>query len=351
MTVLVTGGAGYIGSHMVYELLDAGERVVVLDNLSTGQAWAVAEGVPLIVGETGDQTLVGRVIREHSVDAVIHFAASIVVPDSVRDPLSYYRNNTANSRALIECAVNGGVRHVIFSSTAAVYGNPGEDPVKEDTPTLPISPYGSSKLMTEIMLRDAGAAYDLRHVILRYFNVAGADPQGRAGQSSKTSTHLIKIAAEAAVGLRPKIDVYGVDYPTPDGTCIRDYIHVCDLVRAHSDALRHLRAGGASLTLNCGYGHGFSVLEVIDAVKRVSGADFKVEHAPRRPGDSARIVANSERARALLGWQPRYDDLSTIVAHALAWERDLMALRETRTGHRQDMTSARPAVPFANSKR
>jgi UDP-glucose 4-epimerase len=355
MTVLVTGGAGYIGSHMVNELLDAGERVVVLDNLSTGQAWAVPEGVPLVVGETGDQTLVGRLIREHNVDAVIHFAASIVVPDSVRDPLSYYRNNTANSRALIERVVNSGVRHFIFSSTAAVYGNPGGDPVKEDTPTVPISPYGWSKLMTEIMLRDAGSAYDLHHVILRYFNVAGADPHGRAGQSSKTSTHLIKITAEAAVGLRPKIDVYGIDYPTPDGTCIRDYIHVCDLVRAHSDALRHLRSGGSSLTLNCGYGHGFSVFEVIDAVKQVSGADFKVEHAPRRPGDPARIVANSERARAVLGWRPRYDDLSTIVAHAVAWERELMVRRQMQTGHRQgaerDLSSTRTAVPAADSKR
>jgi UDP-glucose 4-epimerase len=327
MTVLVTGGAGYIGSHMVLELADAGERVVVLDNLSTGFAWAVAEGVPLIVGDTGDQALVARLIRQFRIEAIIHFAASIVVPDSVRDPLAYYRNNTVNSRALIECAVNNGVRRFIFSSTAAVYGNPAEIPVQEDAPTQPISPYGWSKLMSEVMLGDAGRAHGLSHVILRYFNVAGADPHCRTGQSSKAATHLIKVAVETALGLRPKIEVFGTDYPTPDGTCIRDYIHVSDLTRAHSDALRHLRSGAPSLTLNCGYGHGFSVLEVIEAVKRTSGADFKVETAPRRQGDPARIVADSRQARAMLGWRPRFDDLSTIVAHALAWERELMKRR------------------------
>jgi UDP-glucose 4-epimerase len=329
MTVLVTGGAGYIGSHMVYELADAGERVVVLDNLSTGFDWAVAKGVPLVVGETGDQALVARLIREHGVNAIIHFAASIVVPDSVRDPLGYYRNNTMNSRALIECAVKGGVRHFIFSSTAAVYGNPTEIPVQEDSATLPISPYGWSKLMTEIMLRDAGSAYGLQHVILRYFNVAGADPQGRTGQSTKAATHLIKVAVETALGLRPKLDVFGKDYPTPDGTCIRDYIHVSDLVQAHADALRYLRSGAPALTLNCGYGHGFSVLDVIEAVKRVSGVDFKVDMAPRRPGDPAQIVAQPERVRSKLGWKPRHDDLSTIVRDALNWERELMK-RQTR---------------------
>jgi UDP-glucose 4-epimerase len=327
MTVLITGGAGYIGSHMVHELADAGERVVVLDNLSTGFDWAVAKGVPLIVGETGDQALVGRIIRDHGIDAVIHFAASIVVPDSVRDPLGYYRNNTANSRALIECAVKGGVQQFIFSSTAAVYGNPVEIPVKEDAPTLPISPYGWSKLMTEIMLRDAGNAHGLSHLILRYFNVAGADPQCRTGQSTKAATHLIKVAVEAVLGLRAKLDVFGSDYPTPDGTCIRDYIHVSDLVRAHADALAYLRSGATSLTLNCGYGHGFSVLDVIDAVKRASGVDFKVDIAPRRAGDPARIVADSEQVRKKLGWRPRFDDLATIVAHALAWERKLAARR------------------------
>jgi UDP-glucose 4-epimerase len=330
MAVLVTGGAGYIGSHMVYELADAGEQVVVLDNLSTGFDWAIANGVPLITGESGDQELVTRAIREHGVDAIIHFAASTVVPDSVRDPLSYYRNNTVNSRALIECAVNGGVRQFIFSSTAAVYGNPTEVPVTEDAPTLPISPYGWSKLMTEIMLRDADSAHGLKHVILRYFNVAGADPQHRTGQSTKSATHLIKVAVEAVLGLRPKLDVFGNDYPTPDGTCIRDYIHVNDLVRAHADALRYLRSGGTSLTLNCGYGHGFSVLEVIKAVKRASRVDFKIDIAPRRPGDPSRIVAHSERARSKLGWQPRHDDLSTIVRDALNWERELMARRSMR---------------------
>src|SRR5882724_9539708 len=287
MTVLVTGGAGYIGSHMVHALVDAGERVVVLDNLTTGFDWALPEAAPLVIGETGDQTRVAALIAEHGVDAIIHFAASIVVPDSVADPLAYYRNNTVNSRALMECAVKGGVRHFIFSSTAAVYGNPERAPVREDDPTVPMSPYGSSKLMTEIMLRDAGIAHGLRHVILRYFNVAGADPLGRTGQSTKGATHLIKVAVETALGLRPKMDVFGTDYPTPDCTCVRDYIHVSDLVRPHLDALNYLRGGGASVTLNCGYGRGFSVLEVIDTVKRVAGVDFKVTSSGRRPGDPA----------------------------------------------------------------
>ena len=323
MTVLVTGGAGYIGSHMVHALVDAGERVVVLDNLSTGFDWAVPKGVSLAVGETGDQPRVAALIAQHQVDAIIHFAASIVVPDSVRDPLGYYRNNTVNSRALIETAVAGGVRRFIFSSTAAVYGNPARVPVREDDPTVPRSPYGSSKLMTEIMLRDAGAAHGLRHMILRYFNVAGADPLGRTGQSTKGATHLIKVGVETALGRRPKMDVFGTDYPTPDGTCIRDYIHVTDLVRAHAAALAYLRGGGASATLNCGYGRGFSVLEVIETVKRVSGVDFKVEFAGRRAGDPALVVAACDRVYSTLGWQPDFNDLKTIVAHALAWERKL----------------------------
>jgi len=325
MTVLVTGGAGYIGSHMVHTLVDAGERVVVLDNLTTGFDWAVAPGASLVIGETGDQSCVAALIAEHLIDAVIHFAASTVVPDSLRDPLGYYRNNTVNSRALIETAVKQGVRHFIFSSTAAVYGNPKRVPVREDDATVPMSPYGSSKLMTEIMLRDAGSAYGLRHVILRYFNVAGADPLGRTGQSTRRATHLIKVAVEAALGLRPKLEVFGTDYPTPDGTCIRDYIHVCDLVRAHSDALAYLRGGGESATLNCGYGRGFSVLEVIDTVKQVSGVDFKVEFAGRRAGDPANIVAASDLVRSTLKWQPHFDDLGTIVCHALAWERKLLS--------------------------
>ena len=257
MTVLVTGGAGYIGSHMVHALLDAGERVVVLDDLSTGFDWVVAQGAQFVVGDAGDQALVAHLIAEHRIEAIVHFAASIVVPDSVRDPLGYYRNNTVNSRALIETAVKHGVRHFIFSSTAAVYGNPERVPICEGDATVSTSPYGSSKLMTEIMLRDATLAHGLRHVILRYFNVAGADPLGRTGQSTKGATHLIKVAVEAALGRRPKVEVFGTDYPTPDGTCIRDYIHVCDLVRAHSDALAYLRAGGDPVTLNCGYGRGF----------------------------------------------------------------------------------------------
>ncbi|MFL5041984.1 MAG: UDP-glucose 4-epimerase GalE, partial [Xanthobacteraceae bacterium] len=318
MTVLVTGGAGYIGSHMVHELVDRGEQVVVVDNFSTGFRWAVPPDVPLVEAETGDGDLMRSVMERHGVDAIIHFAASVVVPESVSQPLDYYRNNTANSRTLIAAAVAAGVRRFIFSSTAAVYGNPAQVPVPEDAPPAPMSPYGSSKLMTEIMLRDAGEAHDLRYVILRYFNVAGADPMLRTGQSTRGATHLIKVAVETALGVRPRIEVYGTDYPTPDGTCIRDYIHVTDLTRAHIDALRYLRADGASVTLNCGYGHGFSVLEVIEAVKKVSGVDFSVQLGSRRPGDPPRIVAACERAHSLLGWQPQLDDLATIVGHALA---------------------------------
>jgi UDP-glucose 4-epimerase len=329
MTILVTGGAGYIGSHMVHALVDAGERVVVLDNLSTGFDWLLPKGVPLIVGETGDQLRVASLIAEHRIDAIIHFAASIVVPDSVRDPLGYYRNNTVNSRALIEVAVNSGVRQFIFSSTAAVYGSPAQWPVSEDTPVQPMSPYGSSKLMTEMMLKDVGAAHGLQYMILRYFNVAGADPEMRSGQATLGATHLIKVAVETALGMRAKMDVYGTDYNTPDGTCIRDYIHVTDLIGAHVAALAHLRNRGASTTLNCGYGHGYSVLEVIDAVKRVSGRDFTVTHAPRRPGDPAVIVADPARIRSQLAWRPRFDSLDTIVGHALAWEQRLHGLRST----------------------
>ena len=264
------------------------------------------------------------IIKEHGVESIIHFAASIVVPDSVADPLGYYKNNTVNSRALIECAVQGGVKHFIFSSTAAVYGNPARVPVTEDDLTAPMSPYGSSKLMTEIMLRDAGIAHGLKHVILRYFNVAGADPQLRTGQSTKGATHLIKVAVETALGRRDKMDVFGTDYPTADGTCVRDYIHVSDLAQAHLDALRYLRAGGSSVTANCGYGRGYSVREVIDTVKRVSGVDFQVDVSGPRAGDPAQIVASSERARAVLGWKPQRDDLTAIVGDALAWERKLM---------------------------
>ncbi len=323
MNVLVTGGAGYIGSHMVFELLDAGDQVIVLDDLSTGFRWAVPETVQLVAGNSGDRALVSRLIRDHGIEAIIHFAASLIVPESVRQPLAYYRNNTMNTCELIETAVICGVKQFVFSSTCAVYGTPAKIPVTEDAPTLPVSPYGSSKLMSEMILQDAGRAHDLRYVILRYFNVAGADPKGCAGQSTKAATQLIKVAVEAALGRRSHVEVFGNDYPTPDGTCIRDYIHVSDLVRAHLDALYYLRSGGQSVTLNCGYGHGFSVLEVLDAVKRVSGVDFPVKFAERRPGDPIRIVAATELVRRTLGWQPRFDDLATIIAHALSWERSL----------------------------
>jgi UDP-glucose 4-epimerase len=323
MTILVTGGAGYIGSHMVHSLVDAGERVVVLDNLSTGVNAAIPPGVPLYVGDTGNEGLASAIIKANAVDTIIHFAASIVVPDSVRDPLGYYKNNTANTRTLLAAAVSSGVRNFIFSSTAAVYGNPDVAPVPEDAPLRPMSPYGTSKLMTEMMLADVAAAYDLHTVVLRYFNVAGADPQGRTGQSTPGATHLIKVAAETAIGKRPFMQVYGTDYPTPDGTCIRDYIHVSDLVAAHSCALTHLRDGGANTTVNCGYGRGYSVLEVIEAVKRAAGKDFDVRMTERRPGDPAAIVAGVQRIHETFGWQPRYGNLDTIVGHALAWERKL----------------------------
>ena len=310
---------------MAHALVDAGEHVVVLDDLRTGFEWAVPTGAPLVVGDIADPSLVARTIAQHGVDTIVHFAGSVVVPDSVADPLGYYRNNTANSRALIESAIKGGVSQFIFSSTAAVYGNPARVPVAESDAAMPLSPYGSSKLMTEIMLRDAGAAHRLRHVILRYFNVAGADPALRTGQSTRGATHLIKVAVETALGRRAGMQVFGTDYPTPDGTCVRDYIHVSDLVRAHCDALAYLRGGGPSTTLNCGYGRGFSVLEVIDTVKRVSGIDFAVEHSGRRPGDPAQIVANADLIRAELGWRPQLDDLAVIVRHALTWERKLLA--------------------------
>ena len=320
MTVLVTGGAGYIGSHMVLELLDSGESVVVLDNLSTGFRWAVPTNATLVVGDVGDQDLVRSIVRKHGVKAIIHFAGSIIVPESVADPLGYYHNNTVKSRALMEVAVEMGIEQFIFSSTAAVYGNPSEVPVREDAELKPMSPYGSSKLMTEIMLADVARAHNFRYVALRYFNVAGADPQGRTGQSTPNATHLIKVACEAALGKRPCIEVFGTDYPTEDGTCIRDYIHVTDLVRAHMAALRHLRDGGDSEIFNCGYSKGFSVLQVIDAVKRVSGADFEVRNAPRRAGDPAAIVAASDKIRVRLGWRPELNKLETIAAQALAWE-------------------------------
>ncbi|MBA4130306.1 MAG: UDP-glucose 4-epimerase GalE [Hyphomicrobium sp.] len=323
MAVLVTGGAGFIGSHMVLALLDAGERVVVLDNLSTGFRWAIPPAATLVVGDVGDQDLVRTVIRKYGVKAIVHFAGSIVVPESVADPLGYYNNNTVKSRALMEAAVATGIRHFIFSSTAAVYGNPLENPVSETATPAPMSPYGWSKLMTEVMLADAARAHDFRYVALRYFNVAGADPKGRSGQSTPRATHLIKVACETALGQRTHMDVFGTDYPTDDGTCVRDYIHVSDLIRAHVAALDYLRTGGKSDVFNCGYSKGFSVLEVIDAVKRVSGVNFDVRLSPRRAGDPAAIVAGSQKIRDALGWQPRNDDLDEIVGHALAWEDQL----------------------------
>lgn len=323
MSILVTGGAGYIGSHMVLELVDAGERVVVLDNLSTGFRWAVPEAATLVVGDIGDEALVAELIAAHSVTAIIHFAGSIVVPESVTDPLGYYFNNTVKSRALIAAAVAKGVPHFIFSSTAAVYGNPAQTPVSEDADLRPMSPYGTSKLMTEMMLADTARAHPLNYVALRYFNVAGADPAGRSGQSTPRATHLIKVACETALGKRGHMEVFGTDYPTSDGTCIRDYIHVKDLARAHVAALAHLRGGGASSVFNCGYSRGYSVLQVIDAVKRASGVDFEVRLSPRRPGDPTSIVAGSDRIRRELGWVPEHDDLDRIVAQALAWESKL----------------------------
>jgi UDP-glucose 4-epimerase len=323
MAVLVTGGAGYIGSHMVLELVDAGETVVVLDDLSTGFRRSVPPEAHFVQGDMGDGGLVARTIEEYGVDAIAHFAARIVVPDSVSDPLGYYLNNTVKSRALLEAAVQGGVRHVIFSSTAAVYGEPTVNPVPEDLALEPINPYGRSKMMTEWMLQDSARAYGLTYVALRYFNVAGADPKGRSGQSTPRATHLIKVACQAALGERPHLEVFGTDYPTRDGSCVRDYIQVSDLARAHVLALEHLRKGGDSLTLNCGYGQGYSVLEVIDVVKRVSGVDFEVRLSPRRAGDPAALIAQADRVRELLGWQPRYQNLELIVEQALAWEKRL----------------------------
>jgi UDP-glucose 4-epimerase len=323
MSVLVTGGAGYIGGHMALGLTDAGEKIVVVDNLSTGFAWAVPAAATLAVGDFGDSELIARLIDEHEVDSIAHFAAKIVVPDSVSDPLGYYLNNTSKARDLIECAVKRGVRNFIFSSTAAVYGETTSEPIAESAALNPMSPYGRSKLMVEWMLADAGRAHDLRHVVLRYFNVAGADPQGRLGQSTPNATHLIKRAVQTALGRHASLDVFGEDYPTRDGTCIRDYIQVTDLIDAHLAALAYLRAGGASLICNCGYGRGYSVKEVVDVVKRVSGVDFKVNVAGRRAGDPAAIIAQADLIRRELGWRPRRDDLDAIVKQALDWERRL----------------------------
>ncbi|HET7370194.1 MAG TPA: UDP-glucose 4-epimerase GalE [Gammaproteobacteria bacterium] len=322
--ILVTGGAGYIGSHVARQLGENGERVVVLDDLSTGFASAVLHG-ELVRGSTGDKELVSRLLREHDVDTVMHFAAKTIVPESVADPLKYYQNNTCNTEALLECCADAGVRHFVFSSTAAVYGTPSEGVAREDSPLAPINPYGTSKLMSEWMLRDLSAATPLRHVALRYFNVAGADPGGAIGQSTAKATLLIKVACEAVVGKREHLSIYGTDYDTPDGTGVRDYIHVEDLATAHLCALRYLREGGESTTLNCGYGHGYSVREVLQTVEKVAGVKLDIREEARRAGDPPLLVAHAERIREKLGWQPEHDDLEEIVATALAWEKKLAA--------------------------
>jgi len=344
MSVVVTGGAGYIGSHMVWTLADRGEDVVVVDDLSKGFDWAVAPEAELVVADVGDQAAMEALFRSRKTEAVIHFAGSIVVPESVQDPLAYYLNNTVKSRALVAAAVAAGVPHFIFSSTAAVYGSPPVMPVTEQTTLNPESPYGWSKLMTEVMLRHTADASRLRYGVLRYFNVAGADPQGRTGQSTKGATHLIKVACEAALGKREKIEIFGLDYPTRDGTCIRDYIHVTDLVAAHMQALNHLRGGGDSLVANCGYGTGYSVSEVLKAVEEVIGKKLPIVEGGRRPGDAAAIVADSTMARVTLGWEPRYDHLPTIISHALQWEESL-SRRNSAVAGRQVSLSKGGAQP------
>jgi UDP-glucose 4-epimerase len=322
MTILVTGGAGYIGSHVVRQLGERNETVVVLDTLGSGFRSAVVHG-ELVVGDTGDRELVARLLRERGVDTVMHFAANTVVPESVTNPLKYYGNNTCATRNLLQCCQEAGVRHFVFSSTAAVYGIPSGGVAAEDSPTAPINPYGTSKLMSEWMLRDLGAATALRYVVLRYFNVAGSDPGGRIGQSTINGTLLTKVACEVAVGKRPHIEIYGTDYPTPDGTGVRDYIHVEDLADAHLKALDYLRAGGASTTLNCGYGHGYSVREVIAMVDRLNGKPLKTIERSRRAGDPPSLIARAERVRQVLGWSPRHDNLEAIVRSQLEWERRL----------------------------
>ena len=324
--VLVTGGAGYIGSHAVLALADAGRRIVVLDDLSTGFRWAVPPDVPFALGDVGDEALVGRLIAEYAIDSILHFAGSIIVPESVTDPLKYYRNNTANSRALIAAAVANDVRRFVFSSTAAVYGNPESSLIAEATAANPINPYGRSKLMTELMLRDVADAHDFNFCALRYFNVAGADPAGRAGQATVGATHLIKIAVEAVCGKRAGVQVYGDDFPTPDGTGVRDYIHVSDLAQAHVHALDALAADPSrSHILNCGYGRGFSVLDVLDCVDRVAGVTLDRSIVAKRPGDPPALIADNAQLLARFPWRPRFDNLDTIVEHALQWERGLDA--------------------------
>lgn len=328
MTILVTGGAGFIGSHMVWALIDAGYKVAVLDNLSTGFKWAVSPSATFYEGDIADATILSQIHKEQDIKAIINFAGSVIVPESVVEPLKYYSNNTCKTMKLIEFAVQNGINKFIFSSTAAVYGTPKTDKkVTEYEPLSPESPYGTSKLMTEYMLRDCAAAYDFNYVALRYFNVAGADPMGRTGQSTKGATHLIKVVCETATGKRDKIEVYGTDYPTPDGSCIRDYIHVWDLVNAHICALEYLNQNNGSLVANCGYGTGYSVLEVIETVKKVYGKDFNVEFSPRRIGDAVKVVADNEKALTKLNWKPHLNDLEKIIRDALAWEKQLQKIQ------------------------
>ena len=326
MSILITGGAGYIGSHMIIDLLDAGERVVVLDNLTTGFEWAIDQRAIFIMGNITDHSLVKEICHKYEIRTVMHFAGSTVVPESVEKPLNYYSNNTVASRNLIEASVEAGIENFIFSSTAAVYGITNAEPVSEGSPLSPLSPYARSKLMTELMLADVASAHKLKYGILRYFNVAGADPKGRVGQSTSNATHLIKVACQVALGKREKLEIFGTDYPTPDGTCLRDYIHVSDLASAHSALLNYLRGGGENLILNCGYGFGFSVRDVANVVRNVSGLEFAIRETDRRPGDPAAVIANSDLLKRKLGWVPKYNSLETIVRSALDWESHLLKL-------------------------
>lgn len=333
MTILVTGGAGYIGGHMLLALKDLGEKFVVVDDMSNGVPWAIPADAPLHVSSVGDYQAMVRIMRQYQVDTVLHFAATLITPALYSQPLEYYRINSANARALLQASVDCGVKQFIYSATSAVYGNPTVNPVSEDAAIAPTTPYGKSKLVTELMLDDVSAVGDLRFVALRYFNVAGADPMARYGQSTSKTTLLVQIAVQSALGFRDGIEIFGTDYPTADGTCVRDYLHVTDLVDAHIGALDHLRSGGQNLTLNVGYGHGYSVRDIIDTVKRVTGRDFVVREGPRRLGDPVEVVAEARRIRDVLKWTPKYDDIELIVRHALNWELKMEEKRKQEGRH------------------